>query len=178
MRSIKFHTENFKGRTAMVGELTIENEAIPVYEISVWIESELEDMMIRSLDLFDSKYEQEFLDLAQKLRGEIQKAQPFSLAFIFSCINRYYFPKCDKRDNDNPVEGLLQVWVYGPDGGDWLTWMESPAVADKREKTRHFGRHLRNGRSPNFYSSYSEINACPSHYRTTVLRNAFSGTDG
>lgn len=64
MRSIKFHTENFKGRTAMVGELTIENEAIPVYEISVWTESELEDMMIRSLDLFYTKYEQEFLDLA------------------------------------------------------------------------------------------------------------------
>lgn len=136
MKLKKFNTENYECWIAKVGEVAIGNEAIPVYEISVKIiENKRNDLW----DVIIAEYDQEFLDMAQKLWDEIQKEHPFSLALIYSNINRYYFWKferCTEWGSDNPVTGFLQAWMY--DGSDWLTWKASKAVNDKLEKDEAF----------------------------------------
>lgn len=140
MKPIKFHTENFESEAKKVGEVIIGNEMIPIHEIIVNIkENKIEVILPYDDEFADSNYEQEFLDAVQKLLNEIQKEDSSSLAFIYSDINRYCFwNNVDGWGSDNPVKGFLQAWRYGPDGGEWLTWMKSPAVADKREKGEAF----------------------------------------
>jgi hypothetical protein len=136
MEPIKFHTEHFEGEAKKVGDGVIGNDTIPVFEFSVKPSDEdLDDFNMSNKEF--SKYEQEFLDLAQKLRSEIEKETPVSLSFITSEINRYLFSKVDWWSDDNPVEGFMQAWTYGDEEG-WLSWLQSPAVAEKCEKDETF----------------------------------------
>jgi len=135
MIPIKLHTENFDGEAKKVGEVTIGNETIPVFEFSVKPKSDEDLFNFAMLNKDFSKYEQEFLDLAQKLRGEIETQTSLFFALTYSEINRYLFRDVKHWGDDNPVKGFLQAW-----GGEekWLTWIESPAVADRREKDDAF----------------------------------------
>lgn len=139
MKHIKFPTDNFDCWTAKVGEVVIGNEAIPIYEINVSIKENKIEVVLPYFDGFDdSKHEQEFIDAFQKQFNEIQKVESVSLAFIYSNINRYFFGSyVSFEGDDNPIKGFLQAWSDSTIG-DWLTWMESPAVADKREQDEAF----------------------------------------
>ncbi len=144
MEPTKFHSENFASEAKKVGDVVIGNETIPVYEINVnpkdlkSILNVLEDGFKGTDWKGKGASELEFFDAVQKLMDEIHKEEPFSLVFIFSDINRFIFWDDNLWDSDNPVKGFLQAWVDGEDGGEWLTWMESPAFADKREKDEAF----------------------------------------
>jgi hypothetical protein len=153
MIPIKLHTENFDGEAKKVGEVAIGNETIPVFEFSVKVVEKKRDVVF-DYDGFryqyneagrygKGKYEQKFLNMAQKLQDEIEKLKPVALTFIYSNINRYSFYDVNLagRDSDNPLKGFLQTWnlpISPRFGAEWLTWIETAAVADKIEKNESF----------------------------------------
>lgn len=153
MIPIKLHTENFDGEAKKVGEVTIGNETIPVFEFSVKVVEQKREVVF-DYDGFryqyneagrygKGKYEQKFLDMAQKLQDEIEKLKPVALAFIYSNINRYSFYDVNLagRDSDNPIKGFLQTWnlpITANFSAEWLTWVETSAIADKVEKNESF----------------------------------------
>jgi hypothetical protein len=136
MKNLNFHTDNFECWTVKVGEVVIGNEPIPVYEISVTIkENKIDVVLPYGDDQFnDLKYEQEFLDAFYKQLNEILNEETVSLAFICSDINRYFFGSHVKFESEeNPIRGFLQAWS-DPTTGYWITWKESLAITEKREK--------------------------------------------
>jgi hypothetical protein len=64
MKHIRLKPAYHESEAIKVGELKIENEVIPVYEISVKPQYETD---ISEIDMLKPEHEQEFLDVAQKL---------------------------------------------------------------------------------------------------------------
>jgi len=132
LKLIKFQTENYDCWTAKVGEVLINDTAIPVYEISV-NPKDIESLLNYFEDGFkEEKYEQEFLDAFQKQFNEIHMEEPLFLIFILGEIDCYIFDKVFARDI-TPITGFLEVRMPHVEWGEWITWKESPAVADKLE---------------------------------------------
>lgn len=141
MKLVKFQTENYDCWTAKVGEVLINDTTIPVYEISVRIkENRIEVVNPDGLEFNDIKYEQEFLDAFQKQFNEIQMEETLFLIFILSEIDWYSFDIVFTRfaRDTNPITGFLDVRMPQAEPGAWITWKESPAVADKLENDEAF----------------------------------------
>ena len=143
--NVKNFTKDLEVELKKVNEVLIGNNLVPVYggstpkPVKIILDSEgFSDQYNEAGRYGKGKYEKEFLDLAQKLRDNIEKEQPFALAFIYSDINRYFFydVNFEGRGGDNPVKGFIQAWEYY--GWAWLTWTQTPAVVEKIEKDKAF----------------------------------------
>ena len=148
MKTIKFRTHNYDGEAKKVGKALIGNETIPVFEFSVKLQDEVDLFEILWLNKNFSEYEQEFLDLAQKALSEIENNNRLFVAFIACRIWRDVFSKVVFQGSDNPLQGVVEAWRNERIRTDceradfkypaWLTLVESPANADKRENDEVF----------------------------------------
>jgi len=74
MKLKKFNTEYHKSGAAKVGELTIGSEVLSVYEITIKAKYDHYTETHYWLDNLKPEQEEDFLNVAQKLWDDIQKA--------------------------------------------------------------------------------------------------------